>query len=301
MLRERTTPWLGCGVSGSWNNVSDALEDTDLMFKVEQVDAWDDRGQKIPGILVNRRTDTKEILGSTSDKYGVIQNKVGFSLMQPFLDNGGVIEHMGVTEQGMYFAVARFQYQVSFGEDPFDLYVCMMNSFNGKFPLALIITPVRVFCQNLFRKLMHEDMVMHIKHGSLANERIWSVSEASDIIMDYQHKFMANLQEKLVTKRTTYQVKEFIAKMFPYVPADNNHPRHEATNERVDQLRTNFFNSYYMADDNYDYLNTKLGVINAYFDWTTHHESLRGEVNQDARLGGLLTGKDISTKLLLAA
>lgn len=302
LTRPRQMPWLGQGVSGSWTSSEAALFDTCLDYEVEQVACWDDQGNKVPGVLVNRNADNKEILGVTSNQYGVVQNLDAFALLNPFCQAGGVIEHAGMTELGMVFMVMRLDgYNMGLTkDDTFTLYICAMNSFNGKFPLALIITPIRVYCQNMFRKLMKQgDTVLVIKHGRFASNRIMSASKASSILLDYQENFNRQLLVDANKPRSYDDVEIFVEKMLPLVPVTPEHPRAKLSNERIEYQREEFVRSYYNAPDNADYIGTRLGILNAYYDWVTHHEPMRTtKTFESARFGNLLNGTAVSNKLL---
>ncbi len=300
----RVLPWIGVGTSGSWDNVDEALCDSGLNYMVEQVDAWDDKGNHIPGILANRREDTGEIIGVTSDQYGVVNNDRAFSLLDPFCKSGGIIEHAGMTMAGMCFMVMRIPSAAfGFGSDDFELYVCAMNSFNTKFPLALIITPVRVVCQNMFRKLMNRgDTALLIKHGRFAEDRILSASAASSLLLDYRTDFESMLMVDYTNPRDASEVDEFVERMLPLVPVTPERPRAKFTNERIMAQREEFIQDYYYAPDNEKYEGTKLGILNAYYDWITHYVPTRASSGfTDMRLGRLLNGESAKRKLIESA
>lgn len=294
-------PWIGMGTAGGWTNVSDALNDSGINNKVIQVGAWDDKGNRVPGILVNRNADTHEILGVTSDRYGVVQNRDAFSLLDPFCSAGGIIEAAGVTNDGMYFMVTRIPSMAfGFNGDPFDLYVCAMNSFNTKYPLALIITPIRVSCQNMFRKLMRRgDTALLIKHGTLAHDRILSASAAASLLLSYTSEFQDSLAVLDGQVKIEPDVERFAELMLPLVPETPERPRAKFSNERIRAQRTEFMESYYYASNNEDYWGTSLGIINAYYDWVTHHVPSRASSNfEELRFGRLMSGEAVSRKLI---
>lgn len=300
----RVAPWIGVGTSGSWDNVSEALYDSGLNYKVKTSEAWDKFGNIIPGVLVNYNYDTEEQLGVVSDRYGIVQNDDAFSLLDPFCANGGIIEHAGMTSQGMCFMVMRMPSNVfGFRGDDFDLYVCAMNSFNARFPLAIIITPMRVICQNMFRKLMkRDDAMLVIKHGRFAEDRILSATSASIALMDYQVEFVDTLCHDYNSERTSDDVRLFTERMLPMTPETPEHPHAKFTNERVELQRHEFIDDYYHAPDNERYVGTRLGILNAYYDWITHHTPSRATSTfEDNRFGNLMNGNGISKKLMLKA
>lgn len=297
-------PWVGMGTSGSWDNVSEALYESGLGYQVKTSNAFDKFGNKLPDTIVNYRTDTEEQLGVVSGRYGIVQNSDAFSILDPFCANGGIIEHAGMTTTGMCFMVMRMPGNAfGFGGDDFELYVCAMNSFNARFPLALIITPVRVICQNMFRKLMQRgDAMLVIKHGRFASDRIMSATSAGIALTDYTVEFVDTLDNDMRQSRDADEVEAFIEMMLPLTPETPDHPRAKFTNERVEQQRNEFLRDYYLASDNEGYVGTKLGILNAYYDWITHHVPVRTSGNfEDIRLGNLLSGSAVSNKLIKSA
>jgi hypothetical protein len=190
-----------------------------------------------------------------------------------------------------------------FHGDDFELYVCAMNSFNAKFPLALIITPVRVVCQNMFRKLMKRgDAMLVIKHGRFATDRIMSASAASIALTDYQVEFVDTLVRDKCLPRTSDDLDKFVERMLPLTPETSDHPRAKFTNERVRAMRDEFVTDYYHAPDNAKYEGTRLGILNAYYDWITHHVPMRvSDSFEDIRFGNMLSGTAVSSKLILSA
>lgn len=302
ITRKRTLPWLGTGVSGEWTSVGEALYEGKLDYDVSQSSAYDGFGNEVPGLLVNHNTLTRQIVGVTSNQYGVVQNRDAFSLLDPFCSAGGVIEHAGMTVNGMCFMVMRMPGMAfGFEGDDFELYVCAMNSFNGKFPLALIITPVRVYCQNMFRKLMKRgDTVLMIKHGRFAAERILSASKASSLLLDYQSDFVNELTVSANTP--TYGITEFTERLLPLVPETPEHPRAKFSNERIEAQRDEFVNEYYLAPDNLKYEGTRLGLLNAYYDWITHHVPVRTSASfEEIRFSNMMNGTAVNRKLIESA
>lgn len=302
--RTREVPWLGCGTSGAWTDVEQALHDSGQLYEVEQVNAYDNRGRQIPGVLVNRRTDNYDIVGATSDRYGVIQNHEGFAMLEPFIKAGGVIEHAGMTEQGMVFMVMKMSAGISFAGDNFDMYVCAMNSFNTRFPMAIIITPIRVYCQNMFRRLMkNSDTVLSIKHGRLAGHRMMAATRVSGLLMGYTSDFVRTLDSAAMTKRSQHDVDEWVEQMFPLVPVDAEHPRAETSNKRIEYVREKFLDEYYDAPDNQMYKGTKLGLLNAYFDWVSHSDPSKSSPGSYAqrRFSNLMLGTAVKPKLIAQA
>lgn len=302
-IQGRQAPWIGVGTAGQWDNIDEALRDSGLDFEVALRDAIcltnpsSPIYKRIPNINATIRKDTEDILGSVSNYYGIVQNKDAFSLMQPFCNVGAVIEHAGMTTQGMCFMVAKMSNNTILG-DNFDYYICAMNSFNAKFPLALFITPVRVICQNMFKGLMKgNENVIKVKHGFNVHSRLL---EANDCIT-FTTNFMTGLDEN-IKRLNTISFDPMVGVEILFPTPDKNSLRYETSKIRVEEERDNFIDKYYLASDNQDFMDTSYGFLNAYFDYLSHRPAARetGVDWSERRLTGLMSGVALNTKLLRA-
>jgi hypothetical protein len=143
------------------------------------------------------------------------------------------------------------------------------------------------------------DTVLMIKHGRFAADRILSASKASSLLLDYRSDFLGELKEDSLIKRDSDDVQSFIEHMLPLVPVTPERPRAKMSNDRIIAQREEFFNDYYLAADNLRYEGTRLGILNAYYDWITHHVPARTSGNyDDVKFSNLLNGTAVSNKLI---
>lgn len=311
-MRQRTSPWIGVGTSGQWNSVDRALEDCDLDFTVSPNETFTEVTTtsafcgitpqpvklSVPGIVANVREDTNEIVGVVSDRYGIVQNYDAFHLLDPFVNAGAVIEHGGMTAQGMCFMVAKMT-TGSIQGDKFEFWICAMNSFNSKYPLALFVTPVRVVCQNMFRGIMsRSDGLLHIKHGGNSGNRLETAGNSIRMAENFLFHFNDFVNVGANKKLDPEQAIEWL---FPN--ADKSNPNWKLSQDRVMDMREMFFQEYYMAADNRPFVDTAYGFINAYFDYLSHRPEPRGNTAswEHRRFTGLLSGKDVDRSLLAKA
>lgn len=302
----RVAPWLGTGVQGNWDNSADALEASGLDFDVRQERLYwqheEDGGivydEPAPMFGNVRNTDDK-LLGCVTPQYRIIQNRDAFSLIDPFLGNGGVITNVGMTEDGLAFMVARMQVERIIGQEPYEINLMLTNSFNTKYPCQIIMTPIRIYCQNMYRKLVN-DRIFLAKHTTTANERLIRIAQGniiekkvlafSSVIESYQGKHMSQTQFKAL-----------LAMLFPY-PKEGG-PREQTYRTKVDEQRQRFEDVYFDAPDNRVHQDTAFGFVNAYFDWLSHRPASR-ETNMawaDRRLSGIVSGLDIDQAVLRGA
>ena len=306
----RESPWIGVGVSGSWYDYHEAMEAAGMDFYAVPQEAYTNMhdympvsGSEypvvVPGIQVNVRPDKNEILGVVSSRYGLIQNEDAFSMAQPFLDNGGVIKAAGYTQQGLYFMVLRLHNNQILG-DSYHVDVMITNSFNGAFPCAVIMVPTRIVCQNMYSRLMgHKDNILRYRHCSCVDERMGLMKGALGNVVAYMNEFNDTLQLAASNQLEDYQIWHLIHALFPY-PQES---KQSATINRIEEQREEFYNRYYLADDNANFKNTGLGFINAYYDYLSHREPGKKMQNswQDRRLSGMVNGQDIKHKLIKEA
>lgn len=302
----RVAPWLGIGVQGQWDNSFDALQAADLDFNVRQEELFwqrDDQGivynERVPMFANVRNTDDR-LLGCVTPQYKIIQNRDAFSLIDPFVaGNNGSITNVGMTEDGLCFMVARVQVERTIGSEPYEINLMVTNSFNTKYPCQIILTPIRIYCQNMYRKLT-SDRVFLAKHTTTADERLQRIAQGnvvekkvlafSNVIESYQGKHMSKTQ-----------LEALIAMLFPY-PKEGG-PREVTYRLKADEQRERFKDQYFDAPDNRVHQDSAFGFVNAYFDYLSHRTPTRDMSGSwaDRRLSGLVSGLDVNQSVLREA
>lgn len=304
ITNNRVAPWLGIGVQGEWDNSFEALRDAQLDFDVRQERLFwqrDDQGiiyNEIAPMFANVRNTDDRLLGCVTLQYKIIQNRDAFSLIDPFLQTGGIITNVGMTEDGLCFMVARIQVARTIGMEPYEINLMATNSFNTKYPCQIIMTPIRIYCQNMYRKLVN-DRVFLAKHTLAANDRLRAIAQGNavekkvlafqNVIECYQGKHMSKLQ-----------LESLVAILFPY-PKEG--PREITYRAKVDEQRERFVDQYFDAPDNRKHQDTAFGFVNAYFDYLSHRSASRDTSMAwaDRRLSGLVSGNDVNQSALREA
>lgn len=302
----RVAPWLGIGVQGKWDNSIDALRAANLDFNVRQERLFWQREEQTGDtplvynepapMFANVRDNDDKLLGCVTPQYRIIQNRDAFSLIDPFIQgNNGAITNVGMTEDGLAFMVARVQVERSIGGEPYEINLMATNSFNTKYPCQIIMVPIRIYCQNMYRKLVN-DRVFLAKHTTTANERLLAIAQGNAVekkVLAFQNVIEC-YQGKHMNSR---QLEALIAMLFPY-PKEG--PREVVYRMKVDEQRERFIDQYWNAPDNRVHHDNAFGFVNAYFDYLSHRSATR-ETSMawaDRRLSGLVSGLDIDTKTL---
>lgn len=304
----RQAPWIGIGVSGEWRDYREALEASYLDFDVynDKAHVWlpDIPGDPdapvyaadVPDIMVNIREDDNKILGVVSNQYHIVQNNEAFSLLAPFTEAGGVITNAGMTEQGLCFMVLRMKRNVLLGDD-WEYNVLCTNSFNSKYPLALIITPLRIICQNMYRKLMgNHDSMLNVRHFRYADSKIQAARMATSGIMAYMTLFEDSIEN--LYNLEMYDPKHAVEMLFPYPKPGGK--REWGSIKRVDAMRQEFMDRYYDAADNRRFQGSALGFVNAYYDYLSHRDPTKNMPGSwaDRRFSNLVSGDAVNQNVL---
>ena len=290
-------PWCGIGAKGEWTDYRDALVAGKLNFLVDSAPGYWMRPEgcnvftpvPIDNVWVNYRTDTMTALGSVSQRYGIIQNADAFSILDPFCKAGGVITNAGYTEQGLMFMVLRFNQQKFLG-DVYDFDIMCCNSFNGKFPFGLLMSPLRIYCQNMYRSLKRKNSVLMLRHGNNINERIVKASDAVTLMNTWANDFNDFLESAASIPKSNDQINALVTMLFPYPDPANAGSREAMVKQRMDDTREEFMTQYYDAPDNDMYRGTALGFLNAYFDYLSHAPLSRRGTTDHRRLSTLVSG-----------
>lgn len=312
----REAPWVGIGVRGHWTDYRDALNAAQLGFTVDQMPLFWHKGviqdPFVTGVshpvitteptpmVANVRTDTQEALGYVTTQYGIIQNEDAFALLEPFTAAGGVITNAGMTEQGLCFMVLRMMDKEFLG-DRYDFDVMCCNSFNTKFPLSLIMVPTRIICQNMYRKLMgNNDSILHLRHASHADNRLKAANAAVGAIGSYVSAFGLSVEKAADKYMDSTEYTRLVELLFPYPKPGN--PREQMTKDKVDRMRAEFYDRYYMAPDNVKFHRTGMGFLNAYYDFLSHRDPGKNMPGswEDRRLSSLVSGSSIKPKIIQA-
>ena len=314
---KRQAPWIGIGKSGEWTDYREALADAGLDFTVRAERAKVELPcapmpasspsfsmlttvfEDVPNTIVNIREQDNKILGVVSDNYSIAQNQDAFSLLKPFTDAGGIIKHAGMTEQGLVFMVLHIRKENMLGDD-WDFDVMCTNSFNGGFPLALIMVPTRIICQNMYRKLMgNNDALLTLRHANHVNNRMLAAKSATGGVLGYIAAFDHTLQLAASKDYSHVGIEQILLPMlFPY-PKEGG-KREVTFKAKVDAQRKEFMDRYYDAKDNQKFHGKAIGFINAYYDYLSHHDPSKNMPGSwtDRRLSGLINGNDVKSNVL---
>lgn len=302
-------PWIGIGPSGNWTSVDEAMEACGLNFTVTSEDvkfSYDEPVDgstltyynSVPGYQVTVRSDSHEPLGVVSNTYKIVQNKEIFSILEPFINAGGVVTNGGMTPEGLCFMVVRMAVENVAGDD-YEINVMATNSHNGRFPASILWTPVRIICQNMYRSLMNNtDSVVRLRHSLNITGRLGAMKtayEAFNQLDDLFDRDVVSLKER----KAKHSIDEVVEYMFPYSNLNVDSARYQSSKDRVDERRAYYINHYYNSPTNSDH-GTCFALVNAYYDYMSHDVPVRSTEDEykGKRLSNIVGGKMVDPRLM---
>lgn len=311
--RTRVAPWIGIGAKGEWDDYREALHAGGLDFTVYPRDVYWNKPDGFTldemaassdpnaftgypsymenvDLVANVRGDTNRLLGVVTPRYRIVQNDKAFKIMEQVIRAGGVITNAGMTEQGLCFMVARLS-RLDIDGDMYMMNVMVTNSFNGAFPLALIITPVRIICQNMYRGLMGQaDNVVRMRHETNVIDRLDTQYDIMGRMNSYCVDFNAKVIKLVDAPMKAGDYQRLLGMLFPYPKPGG--AREQTSIARIESMREEFTRDYYNVADNMHYVGTAFGFLNAYMDWLSHAGNGKRTAGswQDKRLSKLVSG-----------
>ena len=231
---------------------------------------------RVKGVSTVVREDTGRAYGAVSDKYNPVDNATALGSVQ-YVD-GLRLERYGETAGGMQYLIGSLPNIKILGDD-FTPFLIYRNSFDGKCPIQVCISPLRIVCQNQINwAFKHAKNTIAIRHTKTADAKI---AEAHRILLettDYLRNLttMAELfASKAVSKEATIKI---IRGLFPI--------KEDASDKQKEQIASEIlaFETALHAEDNRNFKGTAWGIINAYTDYLTHKQPVRqtktGEENR---------------------
>lgn len=290
------TPWHGLGtiVNVPALSAEEALRLAKLGWTVEQEKIFDSDMTTIPSHVLNRRSDTREILGVVPSTWSVIQNSTLAEIAEALgqvegADFKPVIETAGSLRGGR---VVWMLIQVSFGRfagSEHKQYLLLSNGHDGKRALRGTLTDVRVVCANTLGAAETSNADLYVIHSGDVKVRIenainllgWATSQTKATFGIYEalRKFPLNPDAALdyfgnVLKRD--------------VNDEDEEPNAEAVAKMLDLFRNGPGNEGKNLFDG----------LNAVTDFVDHHKGFRDDetVAERKMLATAIAGRGVALK-----
>lgn len=285
----RTNPFEQAGqiVRGSETSL-DALARASMNWDVVTEPLQTMSGRSVMSHKANFRDDTMGLLGVTGKNYKVILNRDAFKFTEFLQKEGWTYETVGEANGGaVTWICMKAPGNTQIDGEPFNHYVLIANSFNGKGSLKVVFTTVRVICNNMFALAMKQSSLsISIPHKGDVRGRM---EEAQTVIrgsVSYYSELEDEFKRMKEVKVSDDRAKEIIDRLYP-IDYVNDSARTITTNE---EKKAEFW-ARLNAPDIRDFRNTAAGLVNAASDMATHTELHRRTANYAENLLVTMTTK----------
>ncbi len=148
-------PWHRLGQQATGNESLEEfmkLAGCDFTVRLDPIYSGPDGAHMIPGFKALTRDDSNEVMDVVSDRYKPIGNEAFFSTAREFLkDQSVTLDTSGVLRRGRHvwlLCKLNESFSVAGGRDRTDAYLLLSNHFLAGFASSIMLTPVRVVCNN---------------------------------------------------------------------------------------------------------------------------------------------------------
>lgn len=260
------------GHLGGWN------------LRKQPIFTMDENGNRInvPGRFAVLRDNPVEagkvdVLGDVGEKYQIAHNEELVGLLDTLVDESGAhFETAGAIDGGKrVFVTMKLPGHIKVGGvDRIDNYIAAMTSHDGATATQIMVTPIRVVCQNTMNlALKNQVSTFKVRHTStISKVLLQQARESLEFTFDYLDEFQAEADRLINTTLTESRFEEIIAKSFG-APKDAGMATVTRANKKIAQLQHLFSDS--MTHEGLR--NTAWAGLNALTEWYDHFAPVRGE------------------------
>ena len=305
------TPWHLAGVEMQENfTVEVAIEKAGLNWHVEAVpiETVDQKKTAIENYRVTRRVEDNAILGIVKAGFVPIQNAQAFGMFNTVISGKALINTAGSLQGGSkVWMLAKMPGAIEVGKnDPIEKYLLLSNNHDGKRPLQMLFTPVRVVCSNTLAMALGsgKDKIapsVSIPHTLSASVRMKDAERVMAHAVKYYERF-GDFADYLCNKQLVEeQLKNIIQTVFP--PNDKMVVTKKMQHHRMTVRRL------FDEGKGHDRIDgTAWALINAFGEYADHslaykadREDPRGEQMRSIWFGGARGLKQRATKIVMKA
>lgn len=226
--------------------------------------------------------DRVDVLGPcVSSNYHVIQNEAMTDMLDALVDeSGSMFETAGSINGGkQVFVTMKMPSSIKIGNvDPVDMYLATMTSHDGSMATTLMVTPVRIVCQNTMNlAFQNKKAEFRIRHTSNASKRVvQQAREAMEFSYNYLDGFQEEAEQLINTTMTQMQFEEIVNRAFA-APEDAHSSVQTRAENKIDQMVELFAD----ADTHKGVRDTAWAGLNALTEWSDHFSPVRGSADHE--------------------
>lgn len=233
----RQMPWHNLGTSVMDAPTSEqALRLAGLDWTVKPEPIYLGNGMKIEDSVANVRDKDGSVLGVVGNRYQIVQNTEAFEFTDSLLGEGVRYETAGSLRNGkIIWLLAKTPEKYNVLGEKVEPYVCFTNSHDGSGAVKVIMTPVRVVCNNtLNMALKSAKRTWSVRHTISINGKLNEAKTTLELADQYMKETQNLFEELYKVKTGDLTVKRFIDNVVPITDAMTQRQKDNATKIRDD-------------------------------------------------------------------
>ena len=234
------------------------------------------------------KTKKAQALGVVGNRYTPVQNLQAFSFLNAVADeSGAVFETAGSIDGGKkVFMTMKMPEGLQIGGvDAIDLYLMAWNTHDGTSSFNVLVTPIRVVCQNtLTAAIGSAKSTFTLRHTPRVDSKIQAARETLQLTWKYTESFEELANNLLGQKMTDKEFYSLVEKVFPI--DDPESPRAVTMAETA----RGTLNGLWKAPTQANIFGTKWAAYNAFTEYADWAKPVRDKNPDTARAIRIVTG-----------
>jgi phage/plasmid-like protein (TIGR03299 family) len=234
------------------------------------------------------KTKKANTLGVVGNRYTPVQNLEAFDFLNHVADeSGAVFETAGSIDNGRkVFMTMKMPDSLQIGGiDPVDLYLMAWNTHDGSTSFHVLVTPIRVVCQNTLTAAIGSAKSSYsLRHTPKVGGKIQAARETLGITFKYTQSFEAMANDLLSQKMTDKEFHSLVENVFPI--DDPESPRAVTMAE----TSRGILNGLWKAPTQSNIFGTKWAAYNAFTEYADWAKPVRDANPDTARAIRIVTG-----------
>jgi phage/plasmid-like protein (TIGR03299 family) len=304
--------WHGLGTVFDFDEVVNSSK----ILEIAHMDDWDVRLSPLPDhveandfakdyFLVMRDNpfdrDKSDVLSVVGSRYNPIQNETVFSFGDNLLDGGGRWETAGSIKGGtvIFGAMAFDQQTITLDPtgrgDAINTYLLVTSSHDGSAPVSVLVTPVRVVCQNTLNVAVKgAKNVYKIRHTLNAKSSVEDARAALNVSVAYFDTFAAEAEKMIQAEITKSEFSKIVESLYPK-PEDDKKGAEKKWANKIDLIEAIYTGQADGPDTMSTITGTAWGAFNALTERLDWYRGIRSG-NKEAALTSAAGMDDNSTR-----
>ena len=234
------------------------------------------------------KTKKAQALGVVGNRYTPVQNLQAFSFLNAVADeSGAVFETAGSIDNGKkVFMTMKMPEGLQIGGvDAIDLYLMAWNTHDGTSSFNVLVTPIRVVCQNTLTAAIHDaKSTFTLRHTPNVDSKIQVARETLKLTWKYTESFEELANNLLSQKMSDKEFYSLVENVFPI--DDPESPRAVTMAETA----RGTLNGLWKAPTQANISGTKWAAYNAFTEYSDWAKPVRDKNPDTARAIRIVTG-----------